>query len=375
MSPGHAALANGIAAHALDFDDVGLGGHPSAAILPAVFALAEERGAGGPAVIEAAVAGYEAMGMLAGVDAHRSYLRGFHTTGTLGTVAAAAACGRLLGLGRLPMARAIGLAATQAAGLKATFGTMGKHLNAGKAAADGLLAARLAASGFTGPSGVLESDQGFFATHSGSPDGLDLDIRRDFTTPFGVETLYFKAHAACGGTHSAIATVRQLRATHRFGVEDVDAVELRVPAALPDVCGIDEPATGLEGKFSIRYAAALALAGGDTGPAGFSDERVADPVLVALRARISVVPDVALTVRAPTVVTVRLRDGRTITDCVDPRLPVSDEGLPAGWQLLVGKFLGLAAPVVGEQAATELVERVARLESEHSLTAMLELAR
>mgnify|MGYP001602411076 CR=1 FL=1 len=164
-----AALLNGTMAHALDYDDVNLAmpGHPSVAVLPAVLALAEERGASGEALLAAFVAGYETacrVGLLV-APGHYDTL-GFHATGTVGSFGAAAACAHLLGLSESQTVHALGIAATQAAGLKSMFGTMCKPLHAGRAAYNGLLAARLAARGFTARPDSLECAQGFAAAYS-----------------------------------------------------------------------------------------------------------------------------------------------------------------------------------------------------------------
>src|SRR5581483_10735246 len=159
-----AALVNGAASHALDYDDVNLAmpGHPSVAILPALVALAEARGASGRALIAAFVAGYETACRIGMALAPGHYGRGFHATGTVGAFGAAAACAHLLGLDGEATARALGIAGTQAAGLKSQFGTMCKPFHAGKAAQNGLLAARR----FSSRADLVECDQGFASTHS-----------------------------------------------------------------------------------------------------------------------------------------------------------------------------------------------------------------
>ena len=157
-----AAMVNGAAGHAMDFDDMGLGGsHPSVAILPAVLALAEKHHLGGAQFAEALLAGYQALARISYACGRSGYQRGFHTTGTVGTLGAAIGCAKLLGLDRDGYINALGLAATQAAGLKVNFGTMAKHLNAGKAAANGVLAAELADEGYTAAGDALEGHQGF----------------------------------------------------------------------------------------------------------------------------------------------------------------------------------------------------------------------
>src|SRR6516162_4689620 len=162
-----AALVNGSAAHALDYDDVNMAmpGHPSVAILPGLLALAELKESSGTEVITAFVAGYETSCRIGAALQPGHYALGFHSTGTVGCFGAAAACARLLGLDAEATAMALGIAGTQAAGLKSQFGTMCKPFHAGKAAENGLLSARLAIRGFSSRADLLECEQGFAATH------------------------------------------------------------------------------------------------------------------------------------------------------------------------------------------------------------------
>ncbi len=263
--PVQAALANGTAAHALDFDDVhpAMRGHPTVAVLPAVLAEAEAGAHSGRATLSAFVAGVEIacrVGALLG-DAH--YMRGFHATGVVGTLGAAAGAARLRGLDAGAMARALGIAASQAAGLKGAFGTMCKPLHAGKAAANGLLAARLAARGYEGREDILERPQGLTATHTDAPD-VDAALEGLGTAPPMVCQMLFKYHAACYGTHPTIDAVRALVADVGLAPAEVRHVAVRVPPRNVGMCTIPVPATGLEGKFSIAYAVGLALCGRDT---------------------------------------------------------------------------------------------------------------
>ncbi|WP_414842452.1 MmgE/PrpD family protein, partial [Hydrogenophaga sp. Root209] len=165
-----AALINGSASHALDYDDVNMActGHPSVVLIPALLALAESRGASGRDFMTAFAAGYETMCQLGLVCGDAQYSNGFHTTATLGTLGAAAACARLLQLDADDTATALGIASTMAAGLKSMFGTMCKPLHAGRASADGLQAAQLAARGFTSRADAIECPQGLIATHGGT---------------------------------------------------------------------------------------------------------------------------------------------------------------------------------------------------------------
>jgi 2-methylcitrate dehydratase PrpD len=365
-----ATLANAIAAHALDFDDSSpwAGGHPSAPIVSAAVALGQAEGRPWSEILVAIVAALQGQARIAIAIGPSHYEKGFHATGTLGAFGAAAACGRLLDLDAAAMQGAFGLAATQAAGLKASFGTMGKHLNAAKAGANGLLAARLAAKGFSAPLDGVEARQGFAWTQSGTFDP-DRPYEVMGEDP-AINSIVFKRHACCHGTHSAIEGVKRLRTRYPLARRDVKSVRLIVPRSIPDVCGIDDPTTGLEGKFSIKYATALALNDMPTGPTSFTDELVHDPTLAALRRKIEVVPGDS-TLTSPTIVVVELQGGEQLTAEVGVLDPAGDEDLDSQWAALAEKFESLVAPIVGAARATEAVEVVARLEAQDGVTQVL----
>src|SRR6266478_2320864 len=282
-----AALVNGAAGHALDYDDVNMAmpGHPSVAILPGLLALAEIQRSSGREVITAFVAGYETACRIGLALQPGHYNLGFHSTGTVGCLGAAAACARLLGLDAEATARALGIAGTQAAGLKSQFGTMCKPFHAGKASQSGLLAARLAARGFSSRPDLVECVQGFALTH-----GPDFSPEAALATPEAGLHLFanlFKYHAACYLTHAPIECARRLRDEHRLTPEAVVGITLRLDASCERVCNIRAPVDGLQSKFSLRQTVAMALAGVDTASLGaYSAENALDPGLVELRERI-----------------------------------------------------------------------------------------
>ena len=374
MSAQQAALVNGAAGHALDFDDMGLGGtHPSVAILPAVFALAEKRHAGGRALADALLAGYQALARISYASGWSAYRRGFHATGTVGTLAAAVACATLLDLDAAGYRSALGLAATQAAGLKVSFGTMAKHLNAGKAAANGLLAAELAAVGFTAADDALEGNQGFLRTH-GDIDDFDLG-RADQVLGSGhaVTQLMFKPHAACGGTHSTIDSITRAVGDGPIELADIERVDVTVAADLLDMCGIPEPRTGLEGKFSLRHAAALALRRRSTGPSGFTDQAVLDPANRAARALVHITGSPRLAVDGPAEVDVRLRNGEHRCASVNPYVPIPETELRTRYGIFADKFSELVTPVLGQRQTAELLEAISTFEDSDDVTAFTRL--
>jgi len=275
-----AALVNGAAGHALDYDDVNLAmpGHPSVAILPGLMALAEQRRSSGREVIAAFVAGYETACRIGMAMRPGHYGRGFHATGTVGAFGAAVACARLLGLDADQTAQAIGIAGTQAAGLKSQFGTMCKPFHAGKASQNGLLAARLAARGFSSRPDFVECEQGFAATHG--PDFHPEAALADPPSGFYILANLFKYHAACYMTHSAIECGRQLRERHEVMPDDIAAIALSVNRGSDRICNIPSPIDGLQAKFSLRQTLAMALSGVDTASLRtYSAATATDPAL------------------------------------------------------------------------------------------------
>lgn len=283
-----AALVNGAASHALDFDDTHFAhiGHLSVGIFPAAFAVAEKVGASGVAMLEAALVGFEGAARIGVWIGRGHYDHGFHQTATAGAFGAAMAAGRLLGLTPEQMAHALGITATRASGLKSQFGTMGKPMNAGFAAANGVEAALLAKAGLVSRPDGIECAQGFGATHEGAGDGSAFDGLGEVWI---TEQNSYKFHACCHGTH---AMLEALGSMDLPAAKDVERIEVTVPARWAKVCNIASPETGLEAKFSYRLCAALALLGRDTGRREvFSDAACQAPEVVALRDRVEVVFD------------------------------------------------------------------------------------
>jgi 2-methylcitrate dehydratase PrpD len=371
-----AALANGVAGHALDFDDgtPWATAHPSVPVLSGVMALAEQLNCSGAAALEAAVAGYQAMVLVGCAAGRGAYDRGFHATGTFGTFGATAGCGRLLGLHTGQLHNALGLAATQAAGLRISFGSMAKHLNAGQAAANGVLAAQLAAAGFSGPVNGIEAPLGFMATHNPNPDGFRASrVDKVMQGRLAVESIIFKRYACCAATHSTIESIRSLRRLHGFTADKVATVMLRVPGRVRLVCPITEPVTGAQAKFSLPYAAALALDGRDAGPEAFQDG-VTDPLLTNLCKLVEVVWDDGLGAREPTHVTVTLSDGSELQANIDAEAIAEDGTLPVQWDILVAKFTGLISPTLGPDRARTLIDMVGQFEALPTINELVKLA-
>jgi len=355
----HAALVNGISSHVLDFDDTHARAiHPSAPVLPALIAYAEWRPIAGRDLIHAFVLGVEAEERVGLSVFPEHYAIGWHITGTAGVFGAAAAAGRLLGLDERQMCWALGIAATQAAGLREMFGSMCKSLHPGRAAQNGLLAALLASNNFTSSEQAIEAPRGFAQVTS---TRFDPDvITRDLGKRYEILSNMYKPYACGLVVHAAIDGCIELTREHGLAPEDIERVELTVSPLVLELTGKRSPRSGLEGKFSVYHAAAVSIIDGAAGEAQFSDAVVRDPRVIALRERVSAAEDRAIG-RTEARVVMRLRDGRRLERHVAHALgtlerPMSDADLEA-------KFRGLVEGVLPERRIGELIAACWSLES------------
>ncbi len=366
-----AALINGTLSHALDYDDVNadMGGHPTAPVGAAALALGEALGKSGRDVLLAFIAGYEVECQIGAMAGQSHYEKGFHATGTFGTFGATAAAARLMGLDAQQTAIAFGIAASEAAGLKYNFGTMTKPLHVGKAAMNGVIAARLAARGFTARDDAIEGPQGFAYTQV--PEFTPRAIRPDAAAPFEVEANLFKYHAACYLTHSTIEAIRDLKRRHNIGLGDVEKITLKVDPGHLKVCDIPEPKTGLEIKFSIRHLAAMALGGEDTAALGtYSDEMANRPVYRDGSRRVSIdTKPLPQEHRHGAAVAIVLKDGRELLTETNVGIPARD--VAAQGEKLRAKFHSLAEPVVGRNRTGEALRLIERFETLDSLKPLM----
>lgn len=365
-----AAFVNALSAHALDFDDTHVPTilHPTSPLYAAGLGLGELVGARGVEVLAAHALGYEvsARASLALYPEH--YDVGWHMTGTTGVLASAAVAVRLLGLRGSAAVHCLSVAATQASGHREQFGTMTKPFHAGHAAQAGVWAGLLAREGFTASPDPLEGRRGMFAVMSTASNPSDLtddlgsrwEIARNGVKPY-----------ACGVViHPAIDAVRDLGIRDGLSVDDVEAIELQVHPLVPELTGKTEPRTGLEGKFSVTFACAIAMITGRAGEHEFSDEMVGREEVRRLMGKIRLAPspDIAHT-KARAVATTT--SGSTVTSVVDdargtPGNRLSDSELSA-------KFHSLADPVVGERQAADLEKAVWSLSGADDLQALVAL--
>lgn len=291
-SASEAALVNGVAAHALDYDDVALRGHPSAALVPAIVSLAQELGATGREMLDAYVAGYEVWAELVSRESDMHHMKGWHPTGIFGAIGASAACAALRKLDAKKSAHALGLGASQSAGLMANFGSMAKPFHAGRAAQAGVTAARLAQAGFTAQSDALEHPQGFLAAVS--PRG-EVDRERPAeglgrTWRITAERLSIKKYPTCYYTHRSIDAVLDLMQKAPVEAGNVERVEVSLSRENATVLRNHHPATALDAKFSIEFAMAGALVAGKVGLAELDDDFVRREPVQSLLERVHVRP-------------------------------------------------------------------------------------
>lgn len=365
-----AALANGVASHILELDDVHKGStlHGAAPIIPAALAIAEREHADGPAFLLAVAVGYEAA-LRIGEAVNPSHYRFWHPTGTAATFGAAAAAASLLRLDAARTRDALGSAGTQAAGLWEfnADGSMSKHLHPGKAAMNGVLAADLARAGFTGASRILEGDRGFFRAMSEQHDAAR--ITEGLGTHWKILENCFKLHACCGHTHTAIDTALALRSA-------VPARSVHIELYGPgyEIVKEPNPRTPYQAKFSAAYVVAAALVEGSVGLAQFAPERfgpegVRDPAIAALLARTHVSVADGLTAQYPAAwparVTLTLEDGEVRHGRAD--YPRGHPENPVATAELREKFRALVTPRFGETASRRALQAVETLDAQTDL--------
>ncbi|HEX4985014.1 MAG TPA: MmgE/PrpD family protein [Burkholderiales bacterium] len=279
LSAPDAALVNGVAAHVLDYDDVALSGHPSAVLVPALLAEGHVLDRSGEEVAAAYAAGYEIWALLEALEPGPFHERGFHPTAVLGTVATSAACARLHRLNPDKSIHAVAIGASLASGLVANFGTMTKSLHAGRTAQSGIVAARLAAAGFTGATDVLEHRTGFMRAHSPTSkpelDGTSAGLGKTWRMlEYGVN---IKRYPTCYATHRAIDAMIDLAVEHDLAPQKVREIRVRTGTTQSLMLRNVHPQTGLEAKFSMQFAMASALVARRVGLSELTDEFVRRP--------------------------------------------------------------------------------------------------
>ncbi|AOB29665.1 hypothetical protein AKI39_01680 [Bordetella sp. H567] len=379
-----AALINGTASHALDFDDCNntIGGHPSAPVLSALLPLAQQLNASGRDFVLAYVAGFEAECKLGLAVNFHHYTKGWHPTATLGTFGAAAACAKLMGLDGDATATALALAASFASGIKANFGTMTKPLHVGHCARNGLYAARLARLGFTANRAtVFEHRQGFLDVFNG-PGTYDTRRALDaWADPLDIVQpgIAIKQYPCCGSTHPALDAMLDLARRHRPRPDDVARVDAWIHSRRLAHTNRPDPNSPLDAKFSLQYVLARALLDAKVGVADFEPDAYMQPAARALLGRIHVAPyDQAEEEVFPATnhfggrVRITLRDGTVLESQVDQPLGrTSANPLPPA--LLRDKFVLCAERALRKDAVGAIADGIERVETLPRMEALMAL--
>ena len=363
-----APLANGQMGHLLDYDDTHMGGvvlHTSSPVLAALFALAERVPVSGADLMLAYAVGFEA-GVRAGRTAPGHHKGGWHLTGTLGSIAAGVAAGRLLKLDGQRLTYAMGIAATQAAGMQQNRGTMCKSFHAGKAASNGVLAALLAERGFDSTQEIIEGKRGFSRIYSdtAAPEELNAGLGN-----WLIESNGHKPYACGVVLHPLIDAVIALRGRAGIDPAAVDEISLRVHPLVLSITGVVEPSSGLQSKFSLRHSAAVALIDGAAGTAQYTDAKAKDPAIATLRRKVTAVADETLRrdeAHAAITVSGKRHEVHIPHASGTAGNPMSDQAIEA-------KFMANATPVIGAGRAAQARDLVWVLERQGDVRALLAL--
>jgi 2-methylcitrate dehydratase PrpD len=352
-----AALLNGITSHTFDFDDTHLKTiiHPAGPVASAVLAMAQHMGASGREVIDALVLGIDVSCRVGNAMYPDHYDRGWHITGSTGTLGAAAACARLLKLDVQKTAMALGIAASQPIGMREQFGTMTKPFHPGAAARAGLMSALLAQQGFTASPKALEAPRGMMQTVSTKNDWDE--ITHALGERFEISFNSYKPFACGIVIHPSIDACAQLRAQ---GVtpEQVQSIELKVHSLVLELTGKKEPVDGLQAKFSVYHGCAAGLTFGYAAEEEFADNIVTREDMVALRRKVIATVDDSID-EASADVTAVLKDGRRVHVFVEHAIGSIEN--PMTDALLDGKFHGLTDAVLGLTQTSQLIAQCWRL--------------
>ena len=366
-----ACLVNGQMGHILDFDDTHMGGvvlHASSPILSALMSESQRQVTSPADFLLAYVCGFEA-GVRVGQSSPDHHAGGWHLTGTLGTIAAGVAVGKMIGLDAEQLTYAMGIAATQASGMQQNRGTMCKSFHAGRAASNGLLAARLALNGFNSSQEIVEGKRGFSRIYSqrAQPEKMVEGLGERWE----IDSNGFKPYACGVVLHPAIDAMIELHRWCLCPLADVESIDLTVHPLVVSITGTQAPTSGLHSKFSIYHSAAIALVDGQAGLEQYSDERVLDPLVEQLRQKIKVHVDESLS-RDQARGLLRFKGQQREVFIEHARgtvaRPMSDEDLEQ-------KFLANAREVLGEEKSKALIEQIWSLEEMTDMSSFWSLCR
>jgi len=378
-----AALANGVAAHAMDYDDTqlstskeavyGLLTHPTTPVLAAALAVGQKNRISGKDLLLAYILGVEVECRIADAINPRHYQSGFHSTATMGGLGAAMAAGKILGLKEEPLLRTLGIAASMASGLRENFGTMTKPLHAGRAAENGVNAALLAQSGFTAATNILEARRGFYNAMAGGYDESKIAGRLGkpyFMIDPGIS---IKPYPSGSLSHPAQDLILDLVKQNDLHAPDIESIEVGTNSNVPNALIYPMPKTALEGKFSIPFCMAIAVLERKAGIAQFQDENVRERKVVELMKRVKLVVDDELEAlgydQVRSRIRIELKDGRAVEGRYDVARGHPEK--PMSWAELGEKFYDCASLVLPRKNAERAVEFIERLEKQPSLSPLL----
>jgi len=368
-----APLANGQMGHVLDFDDTHMGGvvlHTSSPVLAALLALSERAPVSGEDLMLAYAVGFEA-GVRAGRTAPGHHKGGWHLTGTLGSIAAGAAAGKLLKLDAQKLTYAMGIAATQAAGMQQNRGTMCKSFHAGKAASNGVLAALLAERGFDSTQEIIEGKKGFSRIYSdvAEPEALVAGLGQGLSKGWLIESNGHKPYACGIVLHPLIDAVIAIRNRDKVDPAAVSEIALRVNPLVLSITGVVDPSTGLQSKFSTLHSAAVALVDGNAGMAQYSDAKAVDPAIAELRRKVKPIADDTL--RKDEAHAVITAAGQRHEIHIDHASGTTENPMTDA-QIEI-KFLANATPAIGEERAKRAVAFVWSLDKQPDVRELIAL--
>ena len=375
-SPPLAGLANGVMAHADDFDDISFSvpGHPSVPVLPVVLGLGEAKGISGRDLLTAYVLGFEVECKVGKSLAPHLYRRGWHATSVLGYLGAASASSWILKLDKERVIHTLGIVSSMASGLRANVGSMTKALHVGLSAQHGIMAASLAERGLTANPLALEERTGLFPVFAGEWDrslGIDhLGNPFDFISP----GITFKQYPSCAETHPAMDGVIGLMNDHRIDADEIFSVDCTVTPMDRDVLVYHQPQNATEGKFSLEFCVAIGILEKKATLSQFIDEKVRDPKIVEMMKKVRMEADPGLSpdgyTGAATVVSLKLKDGRTLTQRVDQ--PKGNPENPLSREELLDKFRSCASLSLDEDSINRIIEKVLNIEKLDSIRPLME---
>ena len=367
-----AALLNGMSSHIYDFDDTLLETvlHPSAPVFPAILAYAEKEKKTGKEVLEAFIIGCEVEARLALSVYPSHYWRGWHITGSVGGIGAAAAISKLMGLDVEKTIYALGIAATDPTGLREMFGTMTKPYHPGKAAMNGLLAALVGGQGFTSSVKPLEAERGFLKVTS--EENKSELITENWGEKWEVEKNSYKPFASGIVTHPAIDAIITIQKEHKLQAEEVESITISAHPLVKELTGKTELSTGLEGKFSVYHCVAAGFFNLKAGVYEFTDEYINRQEVKELRNKINLVIDENIK-EDQVNVQVKLADGREITQFIEHAIGSADT--PMTTEQLKDKFYDVTGDIISTNAKSSLIDLVNRFEEQEDLTEFFSLCK